>query len=144
MNARRLLATLCLLVAAFSGGEGQEPKEEEKPTYGDTPTQYQPYGHFTDPYERFFLDPVEFRGYGRELPEPDHIESVKIGFLGPIEATVSVATGGASHEEPLGRKMLQGARLAVEHANARGGYRSGTPYELVVRNDNGLCGASGN
>jgi ABC-type branched-subunit amino acid transport system substrate-binding protein len=58
---------------------------------------------------------------------------------------VSVATGGASHEEPLGRKMLQGAQLAVEQANARGGYRgAGTPYELVVRNDNGLWGASGN
>jgi len=58
---------------------------------------------------------------------------------------VSVATVGASHEEPLGRKMLQGTRLAIEHANARGGYRAnGPPYELVVRNDNGLWGASGN
>ncbi len=41
--------------------------------------------------------------------------------------------------------MLQGAQLAIEHANARGGYRgSKVPYELVVRNDNGLWGASGN
>jgi branched-chain amino acid transport system substrate-binding protein len=144
VNTRRLLAAFSLSVFAFSGVAGQEPKEEEKPTYGDTPPQYQPYGRFTDPYERFFLDPIEFRGYGRELPAPDDLESVKIGFLGPIEATVSVATGGASHEEPLGRKMLQGARLAVEHANARGGYRGGIPYELVVRNDNGLWGASGN
>jgi ABC-type branched-subunit amino acid transport system substrate-binding protein len=48
-----------------------------------------------------------------------------------------------SHEEPLGRKMLQGARLAIEHANQRGGYRDQIPFELVVRNDNGLWGASG-
>jgi ABC-type branched-subunit amino acid transport system substrate-binding protein len=118
---------------------------EKKQVYGDTPEELVPYGRFTEPYKTFFLEPNEYRGYGRHLPEPENVDSVKIGFLGPIEATVSVATGGASHEEPLGRKMLQGAQLAIEHANARGGYRgSTTPYELVVRNDNGLWGASGN
>ena len=146
MTGSRLVAVLAsVLVIAGFGMADEPPQETEKPTYGDTPPKYQPYGRFTDPYERFFLDPIEYRGYGRELAEPNNVESVKIGFLGPIEATVSVATGGASHEEPLGRKMLQGARLAIEHANARGGYRAdGTPYELVVRNDNGLWGASGN
>jgi ABC-type branched-subunit amino acid transport system substrate-binding protein len=117
----------------------------KKQVYGDTPEELVPYGRFTEPYKTFFLEPNEYRGYGRHIPEPEHVDSVKIGFLGPIEATVSVATGGASHEEPLGRKMLQGAQLAIEHANARGGYRgTKTPYELVVRNDNGLWGASGN
>ena len=72
------------------------------------------------------------------------MDSVKIGFLGPIEPTVSVATGGLSHEESLGRKMLHGAKLAIEQANARGGYHKKIPYQLVVRNDNGLWGASGN
>jgi ABC-type branched-subunit amino acid transport system substrate-binding protein len=60
-------------------------------------------------------------------------------------ATVSVATGGKSHEEPLGIKMLQGSRLAIEQANARGGYlKRNIPFELIVSNDNGLWGASGN
>jgi branched-chain amino acid transport system substrate-binding protein len=117
----------------------------KKQVYGDTPEELVPYGKFAEPYKTFFLEPNEYRGYGRHIPEPELVESVRIGFLGPIEATVSVATGGASHEEPLGRKMLQGAQLAIEHANARGGYRgTETPYELVVRNDNGLWGASGN
>jgi branched-chain amino acid transport system substrate-binding protein len=41
--------------------------------------------------------------------------------------------------------MLRGSRLAVEEANARGGYRDrGVPFELVIRNDNGLWGSSGN
>ena len=116
----------------------------ELPNYGGTPEEYVPFGHFTKPYKRFFLEPLLYRGYGRHIPEPKHVESVKIGFIGPIMKTVSVATGGASHEEPLGLKMLQGARLAIEHANANGGYRgSGIPYELVVKNDNGLWGASG-
>jgi len=60
-------------------------------------------------------------------------------------STVSVATGGKSHEEPLGIKMLQGSRLAIEQANAKGGYlERNIPFELVISNDNGLWGASGN
>lgn len=112
--------------------------------YGRTPREYLPYNRFTEPYKRFFMVPNEYRGYGRSLPEPERVESVRIGFLGPITKTVSVATGGVSHEEPLGHKMLQGAQLAIEQANAKNGFRgSGIPYELMVRNDNGLWGASG-
>jgi branched-chain amino acid transport system substrate-binding protein len=150
------MKTMTLLMSAVAvtfpffatGGDTHDPTPvpgAKKQVYGDTPEELMPYGRFTEPYKRFFLEPNEYRGYGRHIPEPDHVDSVKIGFLGPIEATVSVATGGASHEEPMGRKMLQGAQLAIEHANARGGYRgSKIPYELVVRNDNGLWGASGN
>ncbi|MEW6237328.1 MAG: ABC transporter substrate-binding protein [Candidatus Omnitrophota bacterium] len=118
--------------------------DESKDDYGKTPQEFVPYGKFTKPYRRFFLQPLQYRGYGRHLPEPEHVKSVKIGFIGPIMKTVSVATGGASHEEPMGIKMLEGARLAIEQANAKGGYRGKTPYELVVKNDNGLWGASGN
>ena len=144
------LASAAILTLAFfaAAGDGPTPTpapEAKKEVYGDTPSRYLPYGNFVEPYKRFFVEPVPYRGYGREIPEEERVDSVKIGFLGPIEPTVSVATGGASHEEPLGRKMLQGAQLAVEHANAVGGFRGGgTPYELVVRNDNGLWGASGN
>jgi ABC-type branched-subunit amino acid transport system substrate-binding protein len=135
---------MVILVVGVGAEEGDRSGTEAPAVYGDTPDRYVPYGDFTEPYERFFLTELEYRGYGRNIPEPEHVESVKIGFLGPIMPTVSVATGGASHEEPLGLKMLQGARLAIEHANARGGYRgSGVPFELVVRNDNGLWGASG-
>jgi ABC-type branched-subunit amino acid transport system substrate-binding protein len=73
------------------------------------------------------------------------VDSVKIGFIGPIVPTVSGATGGKSHEEALGIPMLQGSRLAVEEWNARGGYlKRRIPFELVVKNDNGLWGSSGN
>ena len=58
---------------------------------------------------------------------------------------MSIATGGKSHEEALGVPMLQGSRLAIEEWNARGGYRKRRiPFELVVSNDNGLWGSSGN
>jgi ABC-type branched-subunit amino acid transport system substrate-binding protein len=150
MTREHVAVLAVILACAFSASAGDEVPPTPTPgpepqVYGDTPEELVPYGKFTEPYKTFFLEPNEYRGYGRHIPEPEHVESVKIGFLGPIEATVSVATGGASHEEPLGRKMLQGARLAIEHANARGGYRgTEVPFELVVRNDNGLWGASGN
>ncbi len=112
--------------------------------YGKTPKEYLPYGNFTEPYKRFFLEPLQYRGHGRHKPVPENIKTVKLGFIGPIRKTVSVASSGAAHEVPLGIKMLKGARLAIEHANARGGYKDEIPYELVVKNDNGLWGASGN
>ena len=112
--------------------------------YGNTPQEYLPFGRFTEPYRRFFQDPLEYTGYGRQIPEPEHVDTVKIGFIGPIMKTVSVATGGASHEEPMGIHMLEGAKMAIEQANAKGGYRGKIPYELVISNDNGLWGSTGN
>lgn len=97
------------------------------------------------PWKENFLLQMAYRGPGRGLPEPEDLETVKVGFIGPIMATVSVATGGKSHEEDLGIPMLQGSRLAVEEWNARGGYlKRQIPFELVVSNDNGLWGSSGN
>jgi len=113
-------------------------------TYVRASREMEPFRH-VKPYKVHFLRQVEYTGPGRAIAEPKHVESVKIGFIGPIASTVSVATGGRSHEEALGRKMLQGARLAIEQANTRGGYlKRGIPFELVVSNDNGLWGASGN
>jgi branched-chain amino acid transport system substrate-binding protein len=101
--------------------------------------------HHVKPYTEHFLTQIEYTGPGRAIPEPDDAKSVKIGFIGPIKPTVSVATGGKSHEESLGTRMLQGAQLALEEANAKGGYlRRKIPFELVISNDNGLWGSSGN
>jgi ABC-type branched-subunit amino acid transport system substrate-binding protein len=113
--------------------------------YGNTPGDVEPFGG-VHPYKRHFMTQMEYTGPGRTLPEPGlDLRSIKIGFIGPIMSTVSVATGGKSHEEALGIKMLQGVRLAVEEANARGGYlKRKIPFELVTTNDNGLWGASGN
>lgn len=113
--------------------------------YAKTPEPVEPYGG-VKPYKRHFLTQMEYTGAGRAIPEPGpELKTVKLGFIGPIMATVSAATGGKSHEEALGIKMLQGARLAVEEANARGGYlKRKIPFELAISNDNGLWGATGN
>jgi ABC-type branched-subunit amino acid transport system substrate-binding protein len=112
--------------------------------YAHTPQDIEPFGS-VKPFKEHFLLQMEYTGPGRAIPEPQHVDTVKLGFIGPIMSTVSAATGGKSHEEDLGIQMLRGTRLAVEEANARGGYtRRGVPFELVISNDNGLWGASGN
>lgn len=112
--------------------------------YAGTSQDVEPFSGVT-PFKEHFLEQLEYTGPGRAIPEPTEVQTVKIGFIGPIMSTVSVATGGKSHEESLGIKMLQGARLAIEQANARGGYlKRKLPFELVIANDNGLWGSSGN
>lgn len=117
---------------------------KEDTVYAYTSRDVEPF-RYVRPYKQHFLLQLEYTGPGRAKPEPKDLKTVKLGFIGPIESTVSVATGGKSHEEPLGTKMLQGSQLAIQHANARGGYlKRKIPFELVVSNDNGLWGASGN
>ena len=112
--------------------------------YAHSATDVEPFRHVT-PFKEHFLEQMEYTGPGRAAPEPEDLDTVKIGFIGPIMSTVSVATGGKSHEEVLGIAMLRGAKLAIEEANARGGYlKRNIPFELVISNDNGLWGASGN
>ncbi len=111
--------------------------------YAYSATDVEPFGYVT-PYKEHFLEQMEYTGAGRGIPEPEHVDTLKIGFIGPIIPTVSVATGGKSHEEALGIAMLRGAQLAMEQANARGGYlRRGIPFEMVIANDNGLWGSTG-
>jgi branched-chain amino acid transport system substrate-binding protein len=131
-------------IDAASAYEVPDLDLREDEDYAKTSRQFEPFRH-VEPYKEHFLLQMEYTGPGRAIPEPEDIETVKLGFIGPIMSTVSVATGGKSHEEPLGIKMLQGTRLAIEQANARGGYlKRKIPFELVISNDNGLWGASGN
>jgi len=111
--------------------------------YALSPVDVEPFRDVT-PYKEHFLEQMEYTGAGRGIPEPEYVPSVKIGFIGPIVPTVSVATGGKSHEEVLGIAMLRGAQLAVEQANERGGYLPWhVPFELRIANDNGLWGSTG-
>ena len=131
-------------INAVSAYEVPDLGLREDDNYASTAVDVEPYRH-VKPHKEHFLVQTEYTGPGRAIPEPNDVATVKLGFIGPIESTVSVATGGNSHEEAYGVKMLQGARLAIEHANQQGGYlKRDIPFELVVSNDNGLWGASGN
>lgn len=134
------------LVQAVNVGPYEVPQLilKKDHNYAHSAVDVEPFRHVT-PFKEHFLEQMEYTGPGRGIPEPEDLETVKIGFIGPIMSTVSVATGGKSHEETLGIPMLRGAQLALEQANAAGGYHARhIPFELVVSNDNGLWGASGN
>jgi len=62
-------------------------------------------------------EPLDFRGPGREVPEPD-VTDVMLGWFGP---------GDPDHPE-FG-ELWRGATLALEQENAAGGYR-GKPFRL--------------
>jgi ABC-type branched-subunit amino acid transport system substrate-binding protein len=131
MALRHILAGVFILSvfpASPSGGE------DSLKVYGNTPEELRPFSRFVrKPYKQFFVTPLEFTGPGREKPEPD-VSTVKIGLLAPLER---------SHEAYIGKRLLRGVELAIDEANAAGGYR-GKPFELIVRNDTGLWGASAN
>ena len=106
----------------------------DAPAYGNTPAELRPFSRFVqEPHTRYFMDPLEYTGPWRDKPEPE-VDVVRIGLLTPLQR---------SHEAYLGQDILRGVQLALQEANASGGYQD-KPFELVVRNDTGLWGASAN
>jgi len=108
--------------------------QDKNSNYGKAPNEILPYDRFTKAYKYFFVEPQLFYGAGREIPPPTNLKEVRIGFLGPLEGSMIVS---------LGTQMLQGATLAIEEANKKGGYR-GIPFKLMIHNDVGLWGAAAN
>lgn len=108
--------------------------QEQKKNYGKAPDELFPYQKYAKAYKYHFLEPIQFYGAGRELRAPEDLKEVRIGFLGPLSGSVMV---------PQGKQMLQGATLAMEEANKKGGYK-GIPFVLMPHNDAGLWGAAAN
>jgi branched-chain amino acid transport system substrate-binding protein len=71
-----------------------------------------------EPYRKAGEKPLDFRGPGRDTPEPE-VDEVVIGWFGP---------GDPDHRE-FGDHW-RGAVLALEQENAAGGYR-GKPFRIV-------------
>ncbi len=101
------------------------PKDRVVAPYAGEPEDLRPYSKFAEPYDYNYVHPNIYSGAGREVPEPKDITEVRIGFFGPLEN---------NPDSTLGLRMLHGAQLAVEEANARGGY-GGKPFKLMLHND---------
>jgi ABC-type branched-subunit amino acid transport system substrate-binding protein len=142
--ATLLALFLCtpLLVAGQDppGGQGSTAADQESSEtvrrYANMPEEAVPFRRFSKPYYEWFIDKETVAYYGAASERPDgdieKLDEVAIGFLGPIEN---------NPESIFGIPMLRGATLALEEANARGGYK-GKPYALKVYNDSALWGAS--
>ena len=104
--------------------------------YANMPDEAVPYGRFTKPYYDWFIreDTLQYNGAADKRPDgnPAQLSEVAIGFMSPIEN---------NPESVFGLPELHGAQLAIEQANARGGYK-GKPYALKIHNESALWGAS--
>ena len=101
------------------------PRDRTVEPYAGEPQDMSPYAKFTTPYELNYTRPNIYAGAGREIPDPKKVSEVRIGFFAPIEE---------SPEEKYGRRMFDGAQMAVDEWNARGGY-GGKPFKLMLHND---------
>ncbi|MGO9337714.1 MAG: ABC transporter substrate-binding protein [Terracidiphilus sp.] len=101
------------------------PKDREVTPYAGEPADMSPYAKFAAPYDLNYTHPNLYSGAARDVAAPKNLSEVRIGFFGPIEHTPDTV---------FGLRMLHGAQLAVEEANARGGY-GGKPFKLMEHND---------
>lgn len=134
MNLALILGISGFLLLQTTMQISAQYKEKEDKNYGNTPDKQIPYGNYQDAYKQHFIEPQPFTGAGREKPEPKGLTEVRLGVLAPLEGNVLV---------PQGTQLLQGATLAVEEANARGGYKE-MPFKIIAHNDVGLWGAAAN
>jgi branched-chain amino acid transport system substrate-binding protein len=95
--------------------------------YTGAPDDLRPFSKFTTPYYEYYQDLIEYNGAARDIPDPDlrDLTEVRIGFLAPLY----------DHPDQVrGTRMLNGAQMAIDEANAAGGY-GGKPFRVVTHND---------
>jgi len=105
---------------------GPPPTRSLKP-YTGAPDDLRPFSKFTPPYHEFYQDLIEYNGAAGEIPDPDlkTLDEIRIGFLAPLY----------DHPDQVrGSRMLNGAQMALDEANAAGGY-GGKPFRLITHND---------
>jgi branched-chain amino acid transport system substrate-binding protein len=146
--ARRLLVSIAVAVlvssvaaqtpapcACGSNPAGPPAPRSLKP-YTGAPEDLRPFSKFTTPYYEHYQDLIEYNGAARDIPDPElkDLPEVRIGFVGPLY----------DHpDQALGNRMLNGVTLAIDEANAAGGY-GGKPFKLMLHNDSAIWGAASN
>jgi len=103
------------------------PSPRSLKPYTGAPEDLRPFSKFTIPYYEYYQDLIEYNGGARDIPDPDlnDLAEVRIGFLAPLY----------DHPDQVsGNRMFNGANMAIEEANAAGGY-GGKPFRLITHND---------
>src|SRR5262252_907988 len=124
--ASAMQAQTSFTCACGKNAPGPPPNRSLKP-YAGAPEDLRPFSKFTTPYYEYYQDLIEYNGAAREIPDPDlkSLAEVRIGFLAPLY----------DHpDQVLGNRMLNGATMAIDEANAAGGY-GGKPFRLITHND---------
>ena len=128
-----VLALVCAASAQISEpcSCGKNPPGRPAPRslkpYTGAPEDLRPFSKFTTPYHEYYQDLIEYNGAAREIPDPDlsTLTEIRIGFLAPLY----------DHPDQVrGARMLNGAQMAIDEANANGGY-GGKPFKIITHND---------
>jgi branched-chain amino acid transport system substrate-binding protein len=157
MNSAVRLLTVCCLIALVLPALGQyrdkpdtnhytvesvlpsstpalvDKTEGDYPYYGNAPDELLPYRNI-QPYYRYWLTRLPFRGPGRDYPDPPDLKSLKIGLLSPPPYGPEAVRGGMSRK---------GVVLALEEANLAKP-AGALPFELVEKADSPQWGSAAN
>jgi branched-chain amino acid transport system substrate-binding protein len=107
--------------------------DEQYPYYAGVPEELWPF-HNVEPYSKFFVTRMPFRGPGRDYPPPPNLKSLKIGLL---DSPKSGPNWGRS------MRQREGIVLAIEEAN-RSRQPGALPFELVEYEGIAQWGGAGN
>ncbi len=153
---RTALILVCLLATGAAGWGAYEEKEDtntnyaaepilkpdapsvqksegDYPYYGNVPPDLLPYRNI-EPYYRYWLTRLPFRGPGRDYPAPADLKSLKVGLLSPPPY---------GPESARGEMSKKGVMLAFEEANAA--RKAGElPFEVIEKADSPQWGSAAN
>jgi branched-chain amino acid transport system substrate-binding protein len=106
---------------------------KQYPYYGNTPDEMIPFKG-VEPYYRYWITRLPFRGPGRDYPDPTNLKSLKIGLLSPAHY---------GPEGARGERTREGVLLAFEEENSS---RSAgqLPFEIVEKQDAPQWGSAAN
>ncbi len=107
--------------------------DEIFPYYVGLPKELWPFSN-VEPYDRFFVTRMPFRGPGRDYPPPPDLKSLKVGLL-------DAPRSGPNWERSVSTR--QGIVLAFEEVN-RARQPGQLPFELIEREGIAQWGGAGN
>jgi branched-chain amino acid transport system substrate-binding protein len=111
----------------------QKAREGDYLYYGNVPDELLPYRNI-EPYYRYWLTRLPFRGPGRDYPDPPNLKSLKVGLLSPPPY---------GPEAVRGEMSKKGVMLAFEEANAAR-QPGELPFEVIEKADSPQWGSAAN
>jgi branched-chain amino acid transport system substrate-binding protein len=109
------------------------PQPGEYPYYGNAPTDMLPYRNI-EPYYRYWLTRLPFRGPGRDYADPTNLTSLRVGLLSPAPY---------GPEAKRGEMSRKGVLLAFEEANESRAPGQ-LPFEVIEKADSPQWGSAAN
>jgi branched-chain amino acid transport system substrate-binding protein len=109
------------------------PRPGEYPYYGNAPADMLPYRNI-EPYYRYWLERLPFRGPGRDYADLTNLTSLKVGLLSPPPY---------GPEAKRGEMSRKGVMLAFAEANEKRAPGK-LPFEIIEKADSPQWGSAAN